>query len=58
MVERLALAAQAAVLLGWENPVADAFCAVRLGEHGLAYGAYDTAIDARAIIERAMPVVG
>lgn len=55
LVERLALAAQAAVLLEWDNPLADAFCALRLGEHGGMYGAFDAAIDTRAIVERAMP---
>ena len=54
-VERLALLAQAAVLLDWESPVADAFCALRLASRGMAYGAFDTAVDTRAIIERAMP---
>lgn len=55
-VERLALAAQAATLLEWESPVADAFCALRLEGRGNAYGAYDSAIDTRAILERALPV--
>lgn len=55
LVERLALAAQAAVLLGQENPVAEAFCRLRLAERGSAYGAFDAAIDARAIVDRAMP---
>lgn len=55
LVERLALAAQAAALLDWDNPLADAFCSVRLGEHGLAYGAYEAEIDTRAILDRAMP---
>lgn len=56
LVERLALAAQAAVLLGWESPVAEAFCRLRLAPRGSAYGAFDAAIDMRAIIDRAMPV--
>ena len=55
-VERLALAAQAAVLLSWDNPMAEAFCQLRLLERGAAYGAFDLEIDARAIIERAAPV--
>lgn len=55
MVEHAALAAQAAVLLAWDNPNADAFCTLRLGERGMAYGAFDAVIDCRAIIERAMP---
>lgn len=56
-VERAALAAQAAVLLEWESPLADAFCALRLADRGMAYGAFDAAIDTRAIIERAAPVL-
>ncbi len=55
LVEKLALAAQAAILLEWESPVADAFCALRLQPRGMAYGAYDASIDTRAIIDRAMP---
>ena len=55
MVERAALAAQAAVLLEWHSPLADAFCTLRLGERGMAYGAFDARIDAAAILDRAMP---
>ena len=54
-VEQLALAAQAAVLLGWDSPAAEAFCQLRLTPRGSAYGAFDTVIDTRAVIERAMP---
>lgn len=57
LVERLALAAQAAVLLEWDNPLADAFCALRLRQRGAMYGAFDATIDTRAIIDRAMPAV-
>jgi len=56
LVERLALAAQAAVLLGWDSPAAEAFCRLRLTPRGSAYGAFDAAIDTRALIERAMPM--
>ena len=55
LVERLALAAEAAVLIAWDNPLAAAFCALRLEPRGRAYGAFDAAVDTRAIIERAMP---
>lgn len=55
LIEKLALAAQAATLLEWESPLADAFCTLRLGARGMAYGAYDGTIDTRAILERAMP---
>ena len=55
LIEKLALAAQAATLLEWENPLADAFCTLRLGTRGMAYGACDAAIDTRAILERALP---
>lgn len=55
-VERAALAAQAAVMLEWGSPLADAFCALRLEDRGVAYGAFEQVIDTRAIIERAAPV--
>lgn len=55
-VEQLALAAQAAVLLGWDSPAAEAFCRLRLAPRGTAYGAFDATIDTRALIERAMPM--
>ncbi|MND96733.1 putative acyl-CoA dehydrogenase AidB [compost metagenome] len=54
-IERLALAAQAAVLLMNESPVAGAFCRLRLAPRGAAYGAFEAAIDARAILDRASP---
>lgn len=56
LVERLALAAQAAALLGWKSPAAEAFCRLRLVPRGSAYGAFDAVIDTRALIERAMPM--
>ncbi len=55
LIERLALACQAAVLLQWDSPVAEAFCRLRLAPRGTAYGAFDATIDTRAIIARAMP---
>ncbi|MEQ1689121.1 MAG: acyl-CoA dehydrogenase family protein, partial [Sphingopyxis sp.] len=55
LVEQLALAAQAAVLIGWENPLAEAFCSLRLAPRGTAYGAFDADVDVRNIIERSMP---
>lgn len=55
-VERLALAAQGAVLIGSGSPVAEAFCRLRLEQPAFAYGASGAAIDAGAIIKRAMPV--
>jgi len=54
-VERVAQAAQAAVLLAQDNSVAEAFCRLRLAPRGSAYGAFDAAVDTRAIIDRAMP---
>lgn len=54
-VEQLALAAQAAVLIGWDSPAAEAFCRLRLSARGSAYGAFDAVIDTRTLIERAMP---
>ena len=55
LVERLALAAQAAILIGQDNPIAEAFCRLRLNPRGSAYGAFDATVDARAIVDRAMP---
>jgi len=55
LVERLALAAQAAVLLTWDDPIAEAFCTLRLAPRGSAYGAFDAKIDVRGIVDRAMP---
>jgi putative acyl-CoA dehydrogenase len=57
LTERLALAAEAAVLLGWNNPMADAFCRVRLKQRGTAYGAFETKLDLHAILERAAPAI-
>jgi len=55
LVERLALAVQAAVLLHWDNPLAGPFCRLRLVPRGSAYGAFDAAVDVRAIVSRSMP---
>ncbi len=57
VVERLALAAQAAILLAADNPLAEAFCRLRLERPSLAYGGSDAVIDAHGIIDRAMPQV-
>ncbi|MGH9136147.1 MAG: acyl-CoA dehydrogenase family protein [Acidimicrobiales bacterium] len=59
LVERLALALQASLVLRWSPPaVADAFCASRLdGDAGLAYGTLPSGVDAPAIVERATPKV-
>ena len=56
LVERLALASQAGALLVAECPLAEAFCRLRLQSRGAFYGAYEAQIDARSILERAMPV--
>lgn len=58
IVERLALAAQAAVLLLAGNPAAEAFCRLRLEYPAFAYGASEASIDAQALIARAMPAIG
>ncbi|MEO1168381.1 MAG: acyl-CoA dehydrogenase family protein [Pseudomonadota bacterium] len=58
IVERLALAAQGAALIGAESPVADAFCRLRFEQPAYAYGASAAASDVRVIIERAMPALG
>ncbi len=56
LVERLALALQAAVLLRAGGPVAEAFCRSRIdGAHGLAMGTLPAGIDFAALIERALP---
>jgi putative acyl-CoA dehydrogenase len=56
LVEKLALAVQAAVLLQWDNPLAEAFCRLRFAPRGSAYGAFDIAVDVPAIVSRSMPV--
>jgi putative acyl-CoA dehydrogenase len=58
MVEDLAVTLQASLLIRHSPPaVADAFCAARLaGEGGRVYGTLPSGVDAKAIIERAMPV--
>ncbi len=53
--ERLATAAQAATLLERGNPLAEAFCALRLQPRGADYGAFDARVDTERILERAMP---
>jgi putative acyl-CoA dehydrogenase len=57
MVEDLAVTLQASLLIRHSPPaVADAFCAARLaGEGGRVYGTLPSGVDAKAIIERAMP---
>jgi putative acyl-CoA dehydrogenase len=58
IVEELAVALQASLLVRHAPPaVADAFCASRLaGEGGRAYGTLPGGVDAKAIMERALPV--
>jgi putative acyl-CoA dehydrogenase len=58
MVEDLAVTLQASLLIRHSPPaVADAFCAARLGgEGGRVYGTLPSGVDAKAIIERALPV--
>lgn len=53
IVEDLALAFQASLLLrGAPDPVADAFCASRLGDGGHAYGTLPVGVEARTIVDR------
>jgi len=54
-IERLAISTQAAVLINADNPVAEAFCKLRLDRPSYLFGASGAVIDARSIIERAMP---
>ena len=58
IVEKLALALQGSLLVRNAPPaVADAFCASRLaGECGRVYGTLPPGVDAKAIIDRALPV--
>jgi len=57
LVERLALALQAAVLLGSGSPAASLFVRSRLGgEHGLAFGTLPACEDIDALIVRALPL--
>ena len=54
LVERIALALQAAVLLRTTSPVAEAFCHSRLaGAHGLAFGTLPAQMEFAAVIDRA-----
>lgn len=57
IVEDLGVALQASLLLRHSTPaVVDAFCAARLGgEGGRAYGTLPVGVDARAIVDRALP---
>jgi putative acyl-CoA dehydrogenase len=57
MVEEMAVALQGSLLVRHAPPeVADAFCASRLnGEGGRVYGTLPNGVDAKAIIERALP---
>ena len=58
LVEALALALQGALLVRHAPaPVADAFCAARLGGGGLAFGTLPPGADARAVVARAWPAV-
>ena len=58
IVEDLAVGLQASLLVRHSPPaVADAFCAARLGDdRGRVYGTLPPGIDAKAIIDRALPV--
>ncbi len=56
LVERLALALQAAALLRAGSPLAEAFCRTRLGaDHGLALGTLPGDLDHASIMVRAVP---
>jgi putative acyl-CoA dehydrogenase len=56
LVERMALALQASVLLRTTSPMAEAFCRSRLGGgHGLVFGTLPADLDFGALIERALP---
>ena len=56
LTESLALALQASLLVRHAPPfVADAFCAARLGDGGLAFGTLPPGADTAAIVARAWP---
>ena len=56
VVEQMALALQGALLLRDGGPVADAFCASRLGaDWGGAYGTLPSRVETAAILDRALP---
>ncbi|MET0809331.1 MAG: DNA alkylation response protein, partial [Pseudoxanthomonas sp.] len=56
LVERLALALQAAVLLNSQSPAAGLFVSSRLqGKHGLAFGTLRAKDDIDELIKRALP---
>ncbi len=57
LVEAMALALQGSLLVRHApSPVADAFCASRLGgDGGHAFGTLPTGLDCRAVVERARP---
>jgi putative acyl-CoA dehydrogenase len=52
----MGLALQASLLVRFGDPaVADAFCASRLADGGLAYGTLPPGVDTAAIVERHRP---
>jgi putative acyl-CoA dehydrogenase len=59
LVERMALLFSGSLLLRWSPPeVADAFCASRLGgEGGLMFGTLPRGVEARAVVDRARPLL-
>ena len=58
IAERLAKALQASLLVRHApGPVADAFCASRLGNGGRSYGTLEPGVDFSAIIDRHRPLV-
>ncbi|MCI0354213.1 MAG: isovaleryl-CoA dehydrogenase [Acidobacteria bacterium] len=60
VVEKMAVTLQASLLVRAGNqPVADAFCASRLGEdRGRVFGTLPTGLEYRAIVDRARPIAG
>jgi putative acyl-CoA dehydrogenase len=58
LVERLATVLQGSLLLRFApTPVADAFCASRLADGGATFGTLPVGVDAKAIVERARPLL-
>ncbi len=57
LVERLALALQASVLLQAGSAAAEAFCSSRLGgAHGFALGTLAADVPVQALLDRVLPI--
>ncbi len=55
LVERLGIAAQAAVLIRGDSPAAEAYCRMRMEARAADYGASGAVIDTAGLLSRALP---